>query len=83
MMAAADARQPDRLFTGGFAHPRQAMRAVLHAPRPACPARSQVRFAAQTFRPLHRTATGRDAGLMPIRTPPHTGNLTIGMAFQR
>lgn len=39
------------VFTGGFAHPRQAMRVVLHAPRPVCPARSQVRFAARTVRP--------------------------------
>lgn len=81
-MAIADAPQPDRLFTGGFAHPRQAMRITLQAPRPTCPPQSQVRLAARTVRHYHRTATGRDAGLMPIRTPPHTGNLTIGMAVQ-
>lgn len=35
-----------------------------------------------TVRHYHRTATGRDAGLMPIRTPPHIGILIIGMAVQ-
>ena len=82
-MAIADARQPDRLFTGGLAHPRQAMRITLQAPRPTCPPRSQVQSAARTVRHSHHTAAVRDAGLMPIRTPLHTGILTIGMAFQR
>ncbi|GGB27442.1 hypothetical protein GCM10011324_41470 [Allosediminivita pacifica] len=82
-MAIADARQPDRLFTGGLAHPRQAMRITLQAPGPTCPPpRSQVQSAARTVRHSRRTAKGSDAGLMPIRTPPHTGNLTIGMAVQ-
>jgi hypothetical protein len=53
--------------------------------RPArrAPPRSQVQSAARTVRHSLRTATGRDAGLMPIRTPLHTGILTIGTAFQR
>ena len=52
--------------------------------RPArrAPPRSQVQSAARTVRHSRRTANGSDAGLMPIRTPPHTGNLTIGMAVQ-
>lgn len=71
------------LSTGGFAHPRQAMRITLQMPRPTCRPRSQVRFAVRTVRHSHRTATGRDAGHMPIRAPPHTGILMIEMAFQR
>lgn len=82
-METADARQPDRLFTGGFAHPRQAMRIAFHAPRPACPSDHRCSLPLERSAPLHRTATGRDASLMPIRTPPHTGILTIGMAVQR
>lgn len=81
-LATVDAPQPNRLFTGELAHPRQAMRVVLQAPRPASSPRSQVRFVARTVRHSHRTATGRDAGLMPIRTSPHTGNLRIGMTVQ-
>ena len=69
-MAIADARQPDRLFTGGLAHPRQAMRITLQAPRPTCCPRSQMRCAVRTIRHSHRTTTSRDAGLMPIRAPP-------------
>lgn len=82
-MATADAHQPDRPFTGGLARPRQALRVVLQAPRPTCRPRSQEQSAARTVRHSHRSATGSDAGLMPIRTPLHTGILTIGMAFQR
>ena len=81
-MATADAHQPDRPFTGGSARPRQVLRVVLQAPRPTCRPRSQVQSAARTVRHSHRTATGSDAGLMPIRTPPNTGILMIGMVFQ-
>lgn len=71
------------LSTGGLAHPRQAMRITFQAPRPTCPPRSQVQSAARTVRHSRRTAKGSDTGLTPIRTPPHTCILTIGMAFQR
>jgi hypothetical protein len=81
-MANADAHQPDRPF-----HRRVCSPATGHARRspgapPDVPPQSQVRLAARTLRHSLRTATGSDAGLMPIRTPPHTGNLTIRMTVQ-
>jgi hypothetical protein len=83
-MAIADASQADRLFTGELAHPRQAIGINLQTRLKTCPPRDH-RCDLQRERSaiFPRTATGRDAGHKLIRTPPHTGILTIRMAFQR
>ncbi len=68
-MAAMDTHCSDRLFAGRFTHPRQAARIFLHA-RPAGASPDHSCGPPRERLVLHRTTTGRDGDLMPIRTPP-------------